>query len=121
MTIPELYAKLNASYEDAKIRLMNDAIIERFVLKFASDYSLDKLDALVEKKNYPEVFAFAHNLKGVVGNLSFSELFNKASALTEVVRHKNVGDDVTLEKEVAELKTEFDKTIALINAYKAEK
>ena len=34
MTLKECYTRMNGSYEDAKLRLMMDSMVERFMFKF---------------------------------------------------------------------------------------
>ena len=47
MTIEECYAALGGNYQQALGRLMNDALIKRFVLKFPSDKSYDNMVAAI--------------------------------------------------------------------------
>ena len=43
MTLKECYDRMNGSYEEAKGRLMTDSMIERFVMKFLDDPTMDNL------------------------------------------------------------------------------
>lgn len=86
MTLEECYAKLNGDYSEAKNRLMNDRLIDRFILKFPDDPSMGTLQEMVEAGNREAAFRAVHTLKGVAANLAFTQLFHDASNLTEQLR-----------------------------------
>lgn len=86
MTIEECYTKLHGNYAEAKNRLMNDKLIERFILKFPDDPSMGSLQAMVEAGDIDGSFHAVHTLKGVAANLAFTQLFHDASNLTEQLR-----------------------------------
>ena len=86
MTLKECYARMNGNYEDAKLRLMMDSMVERFMFKFLEDDTMANLRSAVAEGNIPDSFRAAHTLKGVAANLAFTELQAKASALTEQLR-----------------------------------
>lgn len=86
MTLEECYNKLHGDYNDVKSRLMNDKLIERIILKFPGDPSMQTLRDKIEVGDNPAAFRAVHTLKGVAGNLSFSELYRDAYNLTEQMR-----------------------------------
>lgn len=47
MTLQECYAMLHGNYEDVKSRLSMDRLIEKFMLKFPDDTSMDLLNRSV--------------------------------------------------------------------------
>ena len=99
MNLEELYISLHGDYADAKARLMNDRLVEKFVLKFPSDPSMQQLREAVVSGDNAAAFRAVHTLKGVAANLSFSELRETASALTEQLRRGDgTVDDVLLMK-----------------------
>ena len=114
MTTQELYAKLGANYEEAKGRMMNDALINRFLLKFAQTYSLDALLAAQEKHDGHALFEAAHSLKGVCGNLALTKLYTLASDLTEKTRSLGEGAAFDASSEVALIKNEYEATVSAI-------
>ena len=83
MSIVELYDSLGANYAEAKGRLMNDALITRFLKKFADTYSLASLEEAAAKSDGRAIFEGAHSLKGVAGNLALTKLSALACDLTE--------------------------------------
>ena len=58
------------------------------------------------KKNYKEAFEAAHSLKGVLGNLSLTPLYDKVCKMTELLR--------------AEEKTDYAPLLAEINGLREE-
>ena len=118
MTLKECYARMNGSYEDAKLRLMMDTMVERFMFKFLEDDTMENLRSAVAERNIPDSFRAAHTLKGVAANLAFTELQAKASALTEQLRPQTAQADAAL---LAEVEKAYALVVDTINAYKAEK
>lgn len=86
MKLEECYKSFGGSYEDVKTRLQNDAIVQRLVIKFLADPSYTNLCEALEQGNYEEAFRAAHSLKGVCQNLSFVNLSQSSSLLTELLR-----------------------------------
>lgn len=118
MTLKECYERMHGSYEDAKHRLMMDSMVERFMFKFLEDDTMESLRRAVTEKNIPDSFRAAHTLKGVAANLAFTELQEKASALTEQLRPQAVQADAAL---LADVEKAYALVVDTINAYKTEK
>lgn len=118
MTISECYERLHGDYEDAKQRLMNDRLIDKFILKFPQDNSMTILREAVQAGNIEESFRGAHTLKGVSANLAFTELREAASVLTEQLRPLNSVADPTLFKKVEDC---YANVIAVLKQYENEK
>ena len=64
----------------------NEAFYLRLVDKAINDDSFIKLKDELENKNYDEAFKIAHSLKGVLGNLSLTPLYDLAIEITENLR-----------------------------------
>ena len=101
MDVKTFYAEINGSYNDALAIMMNDVLIARMLGKFINGNSIDQMIALYENKDFRGLFAAAHSLKGVAGNLALTPLFDLDSFITEATRND---DNVNLDKEIAELK-----------------
>lgn len=114
MTVKECYALLNGNYEDAKSRLMNDKLIEKFMLKFPQDESMQQLQDALTTMDYELAFRSVHTLKGVAANLGFSALYESASALTEKLRAEKNAPDAELVEGVSK---DYERTIEAIKAY----
>lgn len=114
MTIKECYEKLEGNYDDARMRLISDSLVSRFVQKFPSDPSMQLLRDAVAAGNIKESFRAVHTLKGVTVNLGFSRLYRAAWALTEQLRQCDAPADPELYKALNE---EYDRTIAILKEY----
>jgi len=118
MTIQECYEAFHGNYSDAKTRLMNDRLIERFLLKFPADESFPKLLEAIAAKNYSDAFRQVHTLKGVAGNLALTELYTNASNLTEQLRDQVGPENPQLLVKVVE---SYNLVITTLDTYTKEK
>lgn len=100
MTLEECYEKLHGSYAEAKTRLMNDRLVDKFLRRFPTDPTMQELKAHVDSGNIQEQFRAAHTLKGVAANLALTQLQQDASALTEQLRSCTAPADPELLKKV---------------------
>lgn len=71
--------------------------------------SFEKLGKALEENNLEDAFEQAHALKGVVGNLAITPIYEPLSDLTESLRAKKDLDYVSLYKPIKELR---DKLVA---------
>lgn len=85
------YDRIGGSYDEAKARLMSDAFIKRFVLKFRDDKSFSDMREAIKREDWEGAFPFAHTLKGVALNLSLKKLSGAAVTLTDALRPENRG------------------------------
>ena len=116
MTLQECYGKLHGNYEDAKSRLAMDRLIEKFMLKFLDDTSMDLLKTSVAEENIQESFRAAHTLKGVCQNLSLTSLYQVSSQLTEELRNEDtaVPGNPNNSDYMSKVTAEYHKTIEAI-------
>ena len=63
------------------------------------------------------VFRAAHTLKGVCANLGFDQLENSASALTELLRPKDIGIPEEAVSMMKDVKPDYEMTVGAIRAY----
>ena len=118
MTIEECYTQLHGNYSEAKSRLMNDRLVEKFMLKFPGDDSMATLRAAVAAGDIEASFRAAHTLKGVTANLAFTELQAAASALTEQLRPCAEPADPAL---MAAVEDAYALVISTLDAYEASR
>lgn len=118
MTIEECYKRLNGNYLDVKKRLMNEKLINRFLLKFKDDPSIDVLREGYRNKDIETAFRGVHTLKGVAANLSFTQLYEVSSNLTEQLRTGSFPQDTSMLEEVERV---YAQVIAVIQDYEKEK
>lgn len=69
--------------------------------------SFDKLEKLLAEGNLEEAFEQAHAIKGVVGNLAITPIYDKIADITESLRAKKDLDYVSLYKPVKALRDEL--------------
>ena len=86
MTLQEFYAQIGGSYADTVRRLCSESFVLRFVKKYPANPSFDELCEAVERSDWESAFRAAHTLKGVCQNLGFTNLYQPAYELTEVLR-----------------------------------
>lgn len=118
MTLNECYQRMHGNYEEAKMRLSIDPMIEHFLNRFLEDASMASLREAVEEGNIPESFRAAHTLKGVAANLAFTELQTAASQLTEQLRPQTAPAAPDL---VQRVEAAYNLVVDSIKAYSAEK
>lgn len=121
MTVPELYENVGGSYESAKRILPSDRLIGKFVLKFLTDKSCEKLLTAKDAGDATGMFEGAHALKGVCANLGFNDLSHMASEVADNFRPGSAPtmSDGDVDKRCAEIKALYDKTIAGIQQFQA--
>ena len=114
MTLQECYAALEGDYQGVLGRLTSERMVQKFVLKFLNDGSYDLLVRSMEAENYEEAFRAAHTIKGVAQNLSFTALYQSASALSEALRGGFSPEAPAL---AAQVDADYAKTASAIRAY----
>ena len=117
MTIVECYQQLRGNLENVKTRLPSDSLIKRFIIKFLDDSSYSELCDALQKGQRDEAFRAAHTLKGVCANLGFDQLENSASALTELLRPKDIGIPEEAVSMMKDVKHDYEMTVGAIRAY----
>lgn len=95
----------------------NDAIYRKFLGKFPSDPNYANLGTNIESENYEEAYKCAHALKGVVGNLGLTPIYEAVSTLVEELRNKANADvdAARANEEWQQIKIVYEKFIAIIN------
>lgn len=112
MTIQECYDIIGGNYGDIVSRLRTEERIARFLIKVADDKSFDLLKTSLEEHNMEEAFRAAHTLKGVAQNLSFTELYERAVTVTEILR----GGSLNVAAEMPALEKSYLHTVKSIEA-----
>lgn len=89
----------------------NEAMYERFLLRFLQDESYMKLNEYINKGDIHQAFVQAHTLKGVAGNLEFHGLYRVLEPMTEHLRNNDLS---TLPEEVELLKVRYEEVCRVI-------
>ena len=95
MLTVEKLKNLGVNAEEGLTRCMNN---ETFYLKLVgmalNEPNFERLQNAVAEGNVKEAFESAHALKGVIGNLSLTPIYNPLNEMTEELRGKNEMPDV---------------------------
>ncbi len=74
-------------YKSGLERFMgNEALYEKFLLKFLSDPSYQSLVENMEEGNMKQAERAVHTMKGTAGNLSLEPLFHASDAMVKAIR-----------------------------------
>lgn len=111
MTIKEFYEKTSGNYQEALNRMMKEALVQRFALKFINDGSFNELTAGLAEGNTEIAFRAAHTLKGVCMNLAFTKLAGSAIEITEMLRS---GDIDAAKVYFPAIKADYEMVIAAL-------
>ena len=114
MTLQDCYDALGGDYADVSARLHSERLVQKFVLKYLDDRSFDLLCTAMAEKNYEEAFRAAHTIKGICQNLSFTNLLDSSSHLSEALRH---GWTPEADRLVEQVKTDHLAVTAAIQAF----
>lgn len=71
----------------------------------------EKLGAALENNQLDEAFEAAHALKGVLGNLALTPIYNPLAEMTELLRASKAADYVAMYKPILELR---NKLLAMV-------
>lgn len=89
----------------------NEAMIQRFMLKFLDDQNMIKLQEALESGDTDTAFRAAHTLKGLCRNLSLQSLDKVSSEITELLR---VGDMAAAADMMPKVQQEYATTVEVI-------
>jgi len=107
MTLDDLVA-FGANVDEGLARCMNnESFYLRLVETAQGDKGFDALAAAIAEGNLDSAFEAAHSLKGVLGNLSITPLFEPISEITELLRAKEDADYATLVDAILRKRDEF--------------
>ena len=89
----ELLQNLGANTKDGLGRcLNNETMYLKFVNMALEDANFERLSRAIAADDRHDAFEAAHALKGVLGNLSLTPLYETASEMTELLRTQKDAD-----------------------------
>ena len=107
ITIEKLQT-FGADTEDGLARCMkNEALYLRLVGTVPGEQNFEKLKLAVEEGDLDKAFDAAHALKGVLGNLSLTPLYDKIVEITELLRARTEMDYGPMIAELMALREEL--------------
>lgn len=113
----EIFEAYGADYQTTMARFMgNEPMYLKFLDMLFRDDNLKKLGDALKQKDHEEAFAAAHTLKGVVGNMGLTPLYDAVCTLVEPLRAGEHRDDYIELYEV--IQKEFERADKLRNRLK---
>lgn len=110
MLTVEKLKEYGADTQDGLARCMgNEALYLRLVSTVASQTDFVKLKDSVASGDLKSGFEAAHALKGVLGNLSLTPLYDKVSEITELLRVRSETDYTPLLNDIEALRDGLGK------------
>lgn len=99
-------------YENALRRFAGKEILyEKYLVKFKEDKHLDIALEAKENGNYEDMLKAIHTMKGVVGTLGMTALFQACAMVVNAIRAKELEH---MDELVEKVKTEYAKMIAIL-------
>lgn len=94
MNVKECYQSMEADYEDVMRRLVNEERVKKFLGKLLEDRSFLNLTEAMAEGDMERAFQAAHSLKGISLNMGITPLAESSSALTEVLRAREMNEEI---------------------------
>lgn len=85
----------------------NEALYLRLVNMVLNEQNFDRLKSSVDAGDLDGAFEAAHALKGVLGNLSITPMYDKDVEITELLRKKTPMDYTPLVDELLDMKAQL--------------
>ncbi len=90
----------------------NEGFYFRMIKLGLSNAYFDTLGTALEGGNTEEAFEAAHALKGVIGNLALTPIYDPLADMTEMLRAKKQADYVEIYRPIKEMR---DKLLGMLN------
>ena len=85
----------------------NEALYIKLVATIPTEKNFDKLDGALKEGNLDEAFEAAHALKGALGNLSLTPIYEKIVEITELLRNRTEMDYSGMLSDILRLRDEL--------------
>ena len=89
-----------------------EALYLKLVKMVPSEGNFDKLKTALDAGDLDEAFAAAHALKGVLGNLSLTPMYNKVDEMTELLRSRTDTDYSGMMNDLLDMKAQLTEMCA---------
>lgn len=111
MSIKECYEKCGGDYEKVVARLCNEAVVQKFLIKFLEDNSYESIFENLKENKLEDAFRAAHTLKGVCQNLGLENLYRSSFEVTEALRN---GENATTKEMMERLAMDYEDAVVAI-------
>ena len=88
----------------------NEALYLKLINMGLGDQKFEELGTALQENNLDYAFELCHALKGVIGNLAITPLFEALSQMTEKLRNKENADYSSMYSEITSIRNKFWKT-----------
>ena len=112
MTVRDCYEELGSDFDKVLSRLVSEALVKKFALKFLDDPSFGQLETALADKDAETAFRAAHTLKGICLNLGFDNLYKASFDITEKLRGR---DTEGCEELLAKVEEQYNNTVDAIH------
>jgi len=100
--------QFGADTDDALTRCMgNEAFYFKLIGKVVEDKNFKALEEAIAEKDLDAAFEAAHSLKGVLGNLSLTPIFEPVNEITELLRNRSDIDYTPYLQKISEKRDEL--------------
>jgi HPt (histidine-containing phosphotransfer) domain-containing protein len=119
MTLQELYASIDGSYDHAVQIMRMEKLINRYLSKFPNSGVYEALAAAGESMDPTALFESAHAMKGVCANMGFDKMAAAAGEITEEFRPGNTRSlsDDEVKARIADIGVMYRHTVDGIRQY----
>ena len=119
MTLQELYASIDGSYDHAVQIMRMEKLINRYLSKFPNSGVYDALAAAGESMDPTALFESAHAMKGVCANMGFDKMSAAAGEITEEFRPGSARtlSDEEVKARIADIGVMYRHTVDVIRQY----
>lgn len=114
MTLKEFYKKIDGDYDDVVQRLVKEARVEKFILKFIEDKTYICLVETLDNGDTEKAFRFAHTLKGLCMTLGFKSMYSEVIEITEYLRN---GERDKAMQILPELSEKYNSLVESVNLF----
>lgn len=109
----ESLKNFGANTEEGLGRCMgNEALYLRLVATIPAEKNFERLKTAIDSKNLDEAFEAAHALKGVLGNLALTTMYDMAVKITEPLRNRTEMDYGSMVAELLALRDKLSELCA---------
>lgn len=100
--------QFGADTDDGLTRCMgNEAFYFKLIGKVVEDKNFSLLENAISEKNLDTAFEAAHSLKGVLGNLALTPIYEPVYEITELLRERRDIDYAPYLKKISEKRDEL--------------
>lgn len=119
MTLQELYASIDGSYDHAVQIMRMEKLINRYLSKFPNSGVYEALAAAGESMDPTALFESAHAMKGVCANMGFDKMSAAAGEITEEFRPGSARtlSDEEVKARIADIGVMYRHTVDVIRQY----